>query len=52
MLQHRERLVEVLEDPHHRVVLLHVLLRLAHRDLSVETPVIKKAWLVCTVTSG
>ena len=38
VLEDGEGLVELLEDPHHRVVLLNVLLRLPHRHLSVEAP--------------
>ena len=37
MLQHRESLVEVLEYPHHRVVLLHILHRLPHGNLCVKS---------------
>jgi len=36
VLQHGQGLVELLQHPDHRVVLLHVLLRLAHRDLGVK----------------
>ena len=36
VLQDGEGLVELLQHPHHGVVLLHVLLRLPHRDLGVK----------------
>ena len=37
MLQHGECLVQLLKDSDHGVVLLHVLLRLSHCYLSIET---------------